>query len=96
MKNFSRTVADATVEDTVQARISYPEWPRKRSCSIGREAIIRRCEYKRYKELAEFHYRAGNAPAVISDVFGAFFRQRVKGPSRDERLVGIIVYARPA
>ena len=80
----------------MQARISYPEWPRKRSCSIGREVVIRRCEYKRYKELAEFHYRAGNAPAVISDVFGAFFPQHGNIPSRGERLVGIIVYARPA
>ncbi len=79
-----------------QAKISYHEWPIKQSCLIGREVIIRRCEYKRYKELAEFHYRAGNAPAVISDVFGAFFGLRSKGLSRTERLVGIIVYARPA
>lgn len=80
----------------MQAKISYHEGPRKRSCSIGREVVIRRCEYKRYKELAQFHYRAGNAPAVISDVFGAFFRQQSKGRSQSERLVGIIVYARPA
>ncbi len=84
--------------NTAQAsvRIRYPTRPDTRKCSLVEQISIRRCRYQRYKELAQFHYRAGNAPAVISDVFGAFFGQQSKGPSRDERLVGIIVYARPA
>ena len=81
--------------DPGAVRISYPEWPGEPSCSLLGQIAIRRCGYDCYKELADFHYRGGNAPAVVSDVFGAFFKQNYRF-DRAERVVGVIVYARPA
>jgi len=63
---------------------------------LTEQISIRRCSYRNYKELASFHYRAGNPPAVVSDVFGAFFKRVGGRVGNSDRLVGIIVYARPA
>jgi len=81
--------------ETTSVRIRYPKWPTKRSCTLASQISIRRCSYRRYKELSAFHYRAGNAPAVVTDVFGAFLKQAGR-LGRVERLAGVIVYARPA
>ena len=90
------------LEETEPAgiRISYPVWPdnakhlSQRGCSLLEQIELRRCSFERYKELAEFHYRSGNHPAIVTDVFGAFLRQGQNGKA--ERVVGVIVYARPA
>ncbi|NIA07875.1 MAG: hypothetical protein GWP14_09645 [Actinobacteria bacterium] len=77
-------------------RIRYPTRSGKRRCSLVGQVSIRRCSYRSYKELSAFHYRAGNAPAVVADVFGAFFKRTDRRAGKSERLVGIIVYAWPA
>lgn len=86
----------SSTAQTRSVRIRYPKWPVKRSCTLASQISIRRCSYQRYKELSAFHYRAGNAPAVISDVFGAFLKQTARQSGKAERLAGVIVYAQPA
>ena len=86
----------SSTAQTTSVRIRYPKWPDKRSCTLRSQIGIRRCSYHRYKELAAFHYRAGNPPAVVSDVFGAFLKQNTRRLDNSERLAGVIVYARPA
>ena len=82
-------------DQTSSVRIRYPNRTGKQKCSLSRQISIRRCSYQRYKELSAFHYRSGNDPAVISDVFGAFLKQTGR-LGKVERLAGVIVYARPA
>ena len=76
-------------------RIRYPARSGSRKCSLVEQISIRRCSYESYKELSAFHYRAGNAPAVVTDVFGAFLKQAGR-LGKVERLAGVIVYARSA
>ena len=67
-KNFSGIVVKLDIAETDGLKVRYPQWPGKRSCTLVRQISIRRCSYQRYKELSSFHYRAGNAPAVVTDV----------------------------
>ena len=80
----------------MSVRIGYPTRRGTHKCSLIKQISIRRCSYRSYKELSAFHYRAGNNPAVIADVFGAFFKRSNGRGGNSERLVGIIIYARPA
>lgn len=81
--------------DPRNIKVSYPRWLNERSCSLLERITIRPGPYKCYRELSEFHYRSGNDPAVVSDVFGAFFEQKSR-LRQAERVVGVIVYASPA
>jgi len=68
--------------------------------------IIRRCPFREYKKLAQFHYRAGN-PGPVDKCFGLYHLSdepsspNHKSEIKDQRsvsrsrLIGIIVYSMP-
>jgi len=64
------------------------------ACSLLQQITIRPCSFRLYKQLATFHYRAGN-PGPVSHCFGAFFPSSSRIDPGD-RLVAVITYSMPA